>query len=160
MGAITDSTAVDHFISRWAASSGAERANFQLFAAELCDLLGVPKPDPAFEDGSLNDYTFERRVEFKEPDGRTSLGRIDLYKRNCFVMEAKQSREKGRPKALVLAGQPDLFVPDATVIAHAPGTSGGGERGASKTGRFRPGGAEPCRWRRGVVRWLGLRLSR
>lgn len=28
-------------------------------------------------------------------------------------MEAKQSREKDRPKALVLAGQPDLFLPDA-----------------------------------------------
>ena len=27
-------------------------------------------------------------------------------------MEAKQSREKGRPKELALAGQPDLFVPD------------------------------------------------
>jgi len=112
MGATTDITAVEHFISRWAASSGAERSNFQLFATELCDLLEVPRPEPAQEDGSLNDYTFERRVEFKEPDGRTSLGRIDLYKRNCFVMEAKQSREKGRPKALVLAGQPDLFVPD------------------------------------------------
>mgnify|MGYP001374326873 CR=1 FL=1 len=74
MGAITDITAVDQFISRWAASSGAERANFQLFAAELCDLLGVPRPDPALEDGSLNDYTFERRVEFKS---RTAARPLD-----------------------------------------------------------------------------------
>jgi len=110
--AVAEDQTVDRFISRWAASSGAERANFQLFAAELCDLLGVPRPDPALEDGSLNDYTFERCVQFKEPDGRTSLGRIDLYRRGCFVMEAKQSREKGRPKELMLTGTPDLFIPD------------------------------------------------
>jgi len=112
MGATTDITAVEHFISRWAASSGAERSNFQLFATELCDLLEVPRPEPAQEDGSLNAYTFERRVEFKEPDGRTTYGRIDLYKRHCFVMEAKQSREKGRPKEIKFTGQPDLFIPD------------------------------------------------
>jgi hypothetical protein len=27
-------------------------------------------------------------------------------------MEAKQSREKGRPKAVEVKGQPDLFIPD------------------------------------------------
>lgn len=112
MGSTTDLTAIDRFIDRWAKSSGQERANFQLFAAELSDILGVPRPDPAREDGSANDYTFERTVEFKRPDGTTSPGRIDLYKRGSFVMEAKQSREKGRPKALALAGAPDLFVPD------------------------------------------------
>ena len=89
-----------------------ERANFQLFASQLCRLLGVAEPAPAVEDASLNDYTFERAVKFKEPDGTSSDGRIDLYKRSAFIMEAKQSREKGRPKELALAGQPDLFVPD------------------------------------------------
>jgi len=112
MGSTTELTQIDRFISRWSASSGQERANFQLFAAELCDLLAVPRPDPAHEDGSNNDYTFERTVAFKEPDGTTSPGRIDLYKRGCFVMEAKQSREKGRPKELALSGTPDLFIPD------------------------------------------------
>lgn len=43
MGATTDTDAIDTFIARWAASSGAERANFQLFATELCDLMGVPR---------------------------------------------------------------------------------------------------------------------
>jgi SAM-dependent methyltransferase len=112
MGSTTELDAIDRFIARWAKSSGQERANFQLFAAELSDLLGVPRPDPAQEDGSTNDYTFERTVEFKKPDGTTSPGRIDLYKRGSFVMEAKQSREKGRPKELALAGAPDLFIPD------------------------------------------------
>ena len=103
---------IDEFITRWASSGGAERANFQLFASQLCRLIGVAEPHPANVDGNFNDYTFERNVEFKEADGTKSKGRIDLYKRDCFVMEAKQSREKGRPKALELPGQPDLFVPD------------------------------------------------
>jgi hypothetical protein len=34
------------FISRWSASSGAERANKDSFLNELCDVLGVPRPDP------------------------------------------------------------------------------------------------------------------
>lgn len=103
---------IDEFITRWASSGGAERANFQLFASQLCRLIGVAEPSPANADGSFNDYTFERTVEFKEADGSKSKGRIDLYKRDCFVMEAKQSREKGRPKALTFPGQPDLFVPE------------------------------------------------
>jgi len=115
---------IDDFITRWAASEGAERANFQLFASELCALLGVVAPRPTQgQDAELNDYCFERAVKFKEADGSTSDGRIDLYKRSAFVMEAKQSREKDRPKALVLAGQPDLFVADS---------SPRGERGASR----------------------------
>lgn len=52
----------------------------------------------------LNDCTFERSVEFKEPDGSKSRGFIDLYKRASFVMEAKQSREKDRPEELKSAG--------------------------------------------------------
>ena len=35
---------VDIFIARWAGSGGAERANFQSFACELCDLIGVDRP--------------------------------------------------------------------------------------------------------------------
>ena len=35
------------FIDRWAASGAAERANYQLFLSELCDLLDVPRPNPA-----------------------------------------------------------------------------------------------------------------
>jgi hypothetical protein len=33
-------------------------------------------------------------------DGSKTTGRIDLYKKGCFVMEAKQSRENGRSKAV------------------------------------------------------------
>ncbi|MGH6816399.1 MAG: DNA methyltransferase, partial [Hyphomicrobiaceae bacterium] len=97
-------TAVDAFVARWTASSGAERANFQSFAKELCRLIGVEEPQPS--QGGFGHYAFEHAVRFREPDGRTSPGRIDLYKRGCFVMEAKQSRESGRPKAVAVNGRP------------------------------------------------------
>ncbi len=100
---------IDDFIARWTASSGNERANFHLFAVELCDILGVPRPQIAQEDRNLNDYTFERTVEFSHISSAKATGRIDLYKKNCFLMEAKQSREKGRPKAVSLPGQLDLL---------------------------------------------------
>ena len=112
MTVITAESDIEKFIARWTASSGNERANFQSFANELCRIIGVEEPAPAKEDGSLNDYTFERKVEFSHLDSTKSLGRIDLYKKHCFLMEAKQSREKGRPKALNLPGQLDLIEPD------------------------------------------------
>ncbi|HUS96059.1 MAG TPA: type IIL restriction-modification enzyme MmeI [Hyphomicrobiaceae bacterium] len=112
MTVVEDSTQVEAFIERWRTSSGAERANFQPFAGELCDLIGVPRPDPSDgSDASLNPYAFERGVDFKSADGTTTKGRIDLYKKGCFVLEAKQSRMTGGAKAL--RGQSDLFVPEA-----------------------------------------------
>ena len=113
-GTIADDR-IDAFIARWAKSSGAERANFQMFAFELCGLLGVAAPEPSRGDAAeLNDYCFERGIQFKGADGAASPGRIDLYKRGAFVIEAKQSREKGRPKELKFAGLPDHFSPDYT----------------------------------------------
>jgi hypothetical protein len=85
---------VQLFIARWKNSGAAERANYQLFLTELCDLLGVPGPEPTTPDDSDNVYVFERSVTFHHPDGSTSTGRIDLYKRGCFVLEAKQGVEK------------------------------------------------------------------
>lgn len=58
----------------------------------------------------FNDYVFERRVEREQPDGTTKAGRIDLYKRGCFILEAKQSRLRGCKKS-VPEGQADLFAP-------------------------------------------------
>jgi hypothetical protein len=82
------------FIARWLSSGAAERANYQLFLSELCDLLGVARPDPTKPDDAENAYVFERSVTFHHPDGSTSTGRIDLYKRGCFILEAKQGVEK------------------------------------------------------------------
>jgi hypothetical protein len=84
------------FIARWRESGAAERANCQLFLGELCDVLGVERPRPAQADDGLNAYVFERAVTFNNPDGTTSAGRIDLYKRGCFVLEAKQGSDPVR----------------------------------------------------------------
>lgn len=93
------------FLNRWGPSGSAERANYQLFLSELCVLIGVEVPRPARPDNRDNAYVFERSVVFDDGDGDTSTGFIDLYKRGCFVLEAKQgsSAEEG----------PSLFELDA-----------------------------------------------
>ncbi|MGB4805476.1 MAG: type IIL restriction-modification enzyme MmeI, partial [Anaerolineae bacterium] len=90
------------FIARWRASGAAERANCQPFLSELCDVLEVDRPNPTTPDEAANAYVFEKSVPL--PHGAT--GRIDLYRRGCFVLEAKQGRDgdAGTP-ALSLAGQ-------------------------------------------------------
>ena len=90
----SDPAAVAAFLDRWGSSGGAERANYQGFLNELCDLLGVPRPDPARPDDTENTYVFERAVTFQHGDGSTSTGFIDLYRCGCFVLEAKQGVEK------------------------------------------------------------------
>jgi hypothetical protein len=97
---------LDTFIARWSGGGGQERANYALFLAELCDILAVPRPDQASRDATANAYAFERAVTFREPDGSKSAGRIDLYKRGCFVLEAKQSRRPGAAKATPVQGDP------------------------------------------------------
>jgi len=100
---------LDSFIARWTTGEGGqERANYAMFLSELCDALEVPRPDQASHDASLNAYAFERAVTFREPDGSTASGRIDLYKRGSFVLEAKQSRRLGTEKAK----QSNLFDPE------------------------------------------------
>ncbi len=99
---------IEAFIARWQGGEGGqERANYALFLSELCDVLGVPRPDPASANHETNDYVFERSVREKSIDGSLSLGRIDLYKRGSFVLEAKQSRQIGGSKEIT--GQTDLF---------------------------------------------------
>src|ERR1700676_1719245 len=84
---------VTPFIERWQNSGAAERANYALFLSELWDFLEVPRPNPAVADDSQNNYVFDRAVTFRHPTGLSSLGFIDLYKRGCFVLEAKQGSE-------------------------------------------------------------------
>lgn len=93
---LPNDTAAADFIRRWESSGAAERANYQLFLSELCDLLGVPRPDPTRPDDRDNSYVFERSVTFRHGTGLTSLGRIDLYKHGCFVLEAKQGSDRVR----------------------------------------------------------------
>jgi hypothetical protein len=96
---------VDGFIARWrSGEGGAERANYALFLVELIDLLGLPHPDPAGATRENNDYVFERAVRTGDADGNGQIGRIDLYKRDCFILEAKQSRWTGQHKEVALPG--------------------------------------------------------
>nr|WP_120278133.1 DNA methyltransferase [Rhizobium sp. AG855] len=90
---------VEAFITRWQGQEGGqERANYALFLTELCDLLELPHPEPASAAHEDNDYVFERAVKETGRDGANSQKRIDLYKRDCFVLEAKQSRLSGDKK--------------------------------------------------------------
>lgn len=83
-------TAIDSFISRWATSGAAERANYQMFLAELCDLLGVPRPDPTSPDAEKNLFVFDRAITRIAPDGTAATNYIDCYKAAHFVLETKQ----------------------------------------------------------------------
>jgi len=99
---------IEAFVTRWQEREGGqERANYALFLSELCGALGLPPPDPASATTEDNDYVFERAVKDQGFDGSVSSRRIDLYKKGCFVLEAKQSRLKGGKKEI--AGQDDLF---------------------------------------------------
>jgi hypothetical protein len=96
------------FLARWQSAGGAERANYQLFLAELCDLLHVPRPNPATNDDTKNTYVFDRSITVTHPDGSTSTNFIDLYNRAHFVLETKQGIEAqdkappGKARALTL----------------------------------------------------------
>ena len=57
-------------------------------------MLGVDRPQPTVADDEQNAYVFEKIV----PLAHGTLGRIDLYKRGCFVLEAKQGSRKVEAK--------------------------------------------------------------
>jgi hypothetical protein len=98
---------VEDFITRWTGrEGGAERANYQMFLSELCDLIGVARPDVSGAERTQNDYVFERAVRTRDSEEMSSVKRIDLYKKGCFILEAKQSRlaaaKKGDARQLAL----------------------------------------------------------
>jgi hypothetical protein len=76
-------------------------------ACKLCSLSfrtlrlpGGPRPSPSVADNTQNDYVFERPVTFRHLTGLSSTGFIDLYKRGCFVLEAKQGSVAPEPSLL------------------------------------------------------------
>jgi hypothetical protein len=89
---------IEAFIKRWESSAASERANYQLFLAELCAVLEVEPPQPAGANDAQNAYVFEKSVRFPNRDGSFSIGRIDLYRRGRFVLEAKQGANDGDAK--------------------------------------------------------------
>ena len=88
-------------------SGGSEMSNYQLFVERLTGALGLPQPEFAREETRFNDYVFERNVTFRHPNNTSSTGRIDCYKRRCFILEAKQSakrRQAVETEQLAIAG--------------------------------------------------------
>lgn len=83
--------------ARWNNSDARERANAQPYLIELCHALGVDPPQPA---GTGYEFEFPVRVIGRD-DGVEACNFIDLYKEDCFVLEAKQ-QERGRPNDLLL----------------------------------------------------------
>ena len=117
------SECVEEFISKWKGSGGSERANFQQFASELTQVLGVDAPKVATSDHQNDDYRFERPVTFIHTEAKTR-GYIDLYRKGCFILEAKQGSEAA-------ATDPDqltMLVEDAPKVAR----QGHGVRGSRK----------------------------
>ena len=100
---------ISGFIAHWSAASPSERANSQAFLLELCDLLEVPAPDNHPQVG----YFFEYPVTEHHADGSTTTGRIDLFKRACFVLESKQFQE-----AQAAASQLELAAQEAGVLVN------------------------------------------
>ena len=125
MGEAKNIEAVEAFIRRWQGREGGqERANYVSFLNELIAVLGLPPPDPADATHENNDYVFERAVREQQGRRRFAIGRIDLYRKSSFVLEAKQSRLKGGKKEV--AGQKDLFT------AEISRTNSRGRRGADR----------------------------
>jgi hypothetical protein len=116
---------IDNFIAEWALTGGSELANTQSFVNGLCALIGVDPPKGSRTDDTHNDYVFERRVFQKEADGTESFGRIDAYKRHCFVLEAKQGSDADRKAAE--QGEADLDIFGQTAAARF-------KRGTAKRG--------------------------
>lgn len=90
---------IDQFIEEWRQTGGSELANTQSFISGLCAVIGVTNPHGSRTDDTQNDYVFERRVFQDNGDGTTSFGRIDCYRRDCFVLEAKQGSDTDRAAA-------------------------------------------------------------
>ena len=103
----------DELIAKWTPSGGAEGANAQPFLIDLCDMLGVPRPDPAQEREAANDYVFERSVKHVER-GVTTTNRIDCYRRGRFILESKQSSSQAARTAR--AGQLSLLPEDMAPV--------------------------------------------
>ena len=90
---------VEKFLARWEGSQGNERANYQMFFSEFCDVLDVERPDS--KGSVLGDrYCFDKDVKIVHPSGKYSSGFIDFYKEKHFVIEAKQGgNESGKGTA-------------------------------------------------------------
>ena len=82
---------IDELLNKWLGTEGgAERANYQMFLTELSIALGLPTPHA--KGMGLGEYEFEAPVRSEAVYSSKGTKRIDLYKRDHFILEAKQSQ--------------------------------------------------------------------
>lgn len=98
--------------ARWADAQPRERANYAMYLVELCTALGVEPPRPA---GS--GYEFEFSVKVVNRDGSESTNFVDLFKRDHFVLEAKDAAA-GRSNDVLLR---KAYGQARSYITHLPG---------------------------------------
>ena len=108
-GDLDEQQRIEEFIAHWRETGGSELANTQSFINGLCALIGVDAPAGSRADDARNDYVFERRVFQDNGDGSQSFGRIDCYKRDSFILEAKQGSDADREAADRGEDDLDLF---------------------------------------------------
>jgi hypothetical protein len=109
------SPALRALAEKWDAVPAAERANFQLYAAELCAALGVARPQ-----GRGSGYEFEYPVTTTDRrTGKETTNWIDLYRQGTFILEAKHTDAgTGADRVLGAAfGQAKGYAGD---VAHGP----------------------------------------
>lgn len=98
----------------WANAKARERANYQLYIGALCSAIGVEGPRPA---GS--GYEYELPVQVINREGKESTNFVDLFKRDHFVLEAKD-KEPGRSDELMLR---KAYGQARNYVTHLPGTT-------------------------------------
>lgn len=135
---MTAAPEITNFVAHWRDTGGSELANTQSFINGLCGLIGVSPPHGSKSDDAGNDYVFERRVFQDNGDGTQSFGRIDCYKRDSFILEAKQGSDGDR--AAAARGEEDLDLFGQTASARL-------KRGTARRGT--PG------WARAMVQAKG-----
>ena len=81
----------EQFITKWKVAQGREETNSGPFLTDLCQLLDLPTPGPWTGDFAQSPYIFEAPVNVTDTDGTPSTKKIDLYRRDCFILEAKQA---------------------------------------------------------------------
>ena len=71
----TSDNAVTAFTARWQASGAAERANYQRFLSELCEVLDLPRPEPTKPKVEDNAYVFGLSAFRVDHCGKSAAGR-------------------------------------------------------------------------------------
>jgi hypothetical protein len=109
------SPALRALAEKWDAVPAAERANFQSYATELCDALGVARPEPR---GSGYEFEYPATTTDRRT-GKDTTNFIDLYRRDHFILEAKHTDAgAGTDRVLGAAyGQAKGYAGD---VAHGP----------------------------------------